>query len=165
MSHHADAGSGDDRRDHGAERHHHHHHHHGHEQRRPGPHLEAHASGSPQEIAGYLDDLANAIRAGGITIRSGERAVGLRLNGSLALDLRAAAGDGGTSQLNLSLNWKAPQPPKPRTPPAPKLQISPLQTPEQGAQGEPSGPGEGGQEPYPGSPPSESIPEGQAFGG
>lgn len=141
MSHHEDSGSGDYRHDHGAERHHRHHQHGhaGHEQgRRPGPHVEAHTSGSPQEVAGYLDELADAIRAGGVTIRSGERAVGLRLNGEVALDLRAAGGDGGTSRLDFSLSWQAPHP---SAPPAPKLRISPLQAPEPG-----SGPGEGGQD-------------------
>ena len=168
MSHHEDSGSGDERHDHGAERHHHHHQHgHGHERQQGGPRLEAHASGSPQEIAGYLDDLANAIRAGGITMRYGERAVGLRLNGEVTLNLHAAAGDGGTSHLGLSLSWQAPQPPKPPAPPAPKLRISPLQAPEPGGgpqPGEPGAPSEGGSEPYAGAPP-ESMPEGQAFGG
>lgn len=144
MSHHADSGSGDYRHDHGAERHHRHHHHghadheQGREGHRPGPHVEARTTGTPQEVAGYLDELAGAIRAGGITVRYGERAVGLRLNGEVALDLRAAGGNGGTSRLDLSLSWQAPQPP---APPAPKLRISPLQAPEPG-----SGPGEGGQE-------------------
>lgn len=169
MSHHTDAGSDDHRHDHGAERHHHHHHGRGHgHERHPGPRLEAHASGSPQEIAGYLDDLANAIRAGGIQMRFGERAVGLRLNGEVTLDLRAAGGNGGTSDVNLSLSWRAPQPPPPPTPPAPKLSISPLQTPEPGSAAQPegqSGPGEMGQEPYGGGGLGESMSEGQAFGG
>lgn len=145
MSHHEDSGSGDYRHDHGAERHRRHHHHgreHGREGQRPGPHVEARTSGSPQEVAGYLDELADAIRAGGVTIRSGERAVGLRLNGEVALDLRAAAGDGGTSRLDLSVSWHAPQPP---APPAPKLRISPLQAPEVGG-----GPDQGGQEQHAG---------------
>lgn len=159
MSHHADSGSGDYRHDHGAERHHHRHHHGhaGHEQgregRHPGPHVEARTNGSPQEIAGYLDELADAIRAGGITIRSGERAVGLRLNGEVALDLRAAGGNGGTSQLDLSLSWQAPHPP---APPAPKLRISTLQAPEPA-----SAPGEGGREQQPSEGAQAGSPEGQ----
>ena len=156
MSHHAETGSGADRDNHGADRHQHHHHHRhgqGHE-RHIGPRLEAHASGSPQEIAGYLDDLANAIRAGGIQIRSGERAVGLRLNGEVTLDLRATAGNGGASDVNLSLSWRAPQPPPPPTPPAPNLSITPLQTPEPGSGTQPDG------EEVPG----ETV-QGQGFGG
>lgn len=147
MSHHTNSGSGDERHDYGAQ-HQHRHHHHGHarhdhqrEWHRPGPHVEARTSGSPQEIAGYLDELADAIRGGGVTIRTGERAVGLRLNGQVALDLRAAAGDGGTSRLDLSMSWHAPQPP---APPAPKLRISTLQAPE--SSGGPSGPSGGEQQ-------------------
>lgn len=159
MSHHEDSGSGDYRHDYGAARYHRHHHdharhehEHGREGRHPCPHVEARTSGSPQEVAGYLDELAGAIRAGGITIHSGERAVGLRLNGEVALDLRAAAGDGGISRLELSLSWHAPQPP---APPAPKLRISPLQAPEAG-----EGSGEGGQEQQQ----SEGAPTGQGEG-
>lgn len=144
MSHHSDAGSGDHRHEHNAERHHRHRHWHRHEhehnaeQRHPGPHVEARTSGSPQEIADYLEELAGAIRAGGVTIRAGERAVGLRLNGAVALDLRAAAGDGGGGRLDLSLSWQASRPPRPA---APRLRISPLQAPEPG-----NGPGESGHE-------------------
>lgn len=144
MSRHEEPGSGGYGHDHGAERHHRRHHHdhgrheHAREGKLPGPHVEARTSGSPQEIAGYLGELADAIRAGGITIRSGERAVGLRLNGEVALDLRAASGDGGTSRLDLSLSWQAPQPP---APPAPKLRISSLQASEAGG-----GPAQDGQQ-------------------
>ncbi len=170
MSHHTDAGSGDHRHDHGAERHHHHHHHqrrgHGHE-RQLGPRLEAHASGSPQEIASYLDDLASAIRTGGIQLRSGERAVGLRLDGEVTLDLRAEAGNGGTTRLNLSLSWQAPQPPPLPTPTAPTLRISPLQTSEPGAgaqAGAEGGAGEMSQESSTGGASGETM-QGQGFGG
>lgn len=151
MSHHSDGGSGDHRHEHNAERHHRHRHwhrhEHEHEQRHPGPHVEARTSGSPQEIAGYLEELAGAIRAGGITIRAGERAVGLRLNGAVALDLRAAAGDGGGGRLDLSLSWQAA---KPSLPAAPRLRISSLQTAEPG-----NGPSESGHEQSAGSDPSE----------
>lgn len=166
MSHHGDARSNGDRHEKGAERHHHHHRH-GHE-RLTGPRLQAHITGSPHEIATYLEDLSNAIRAGGITMRFGERAVGLRLNGEITLDLRAAAGNGGTSDLNLSLSWHAPQPPTPPVPPAPKLSISPLRAPEPGGgsqAGSQGGPEELGQEPLDGGgAPGESM-QGQGFGG
>lgn len=93
--------------------------HHGGHGEHSGPHLEARVTGSPADVAGYLSALADALRTGGVTIRSGERAVGLRLNGDVRLGLQAAAGDGGTSHLALDLAWQAPQ----IAPPAPRLEI------------------------------------------
>lgn len=101
------------------------------------PHLEAQVAGSPEDVAGYLSALADALRTGGVTLRSGGRAVGLRLDGEVRLELRAAAGDGGTSHLALDLSWQAPQ----ITPPAPRLEILSTHEAEQQRQHEQQGNG------------------------
>jgi amphi-Trp domain-containing protein len=119
----------------------------------PFPRVEAHTAGSPQEIAGYLDELAAALRKGGVTVCADERTVGLRVGGDVTLTLWAAA-DGGTSQIDLSLNWQTPQPPRP---PMSALSISAFQPPETEPSGHESGAGDSGPRP-----PSE--PQGEASG-
>lgn len=133
--------------------HSHHHHHAEHDRERDarrhgehgeqgghgGPYLEAQVMGSAEEVAGYLSALADALRTSGITIRSGGRAVGLRLDGEVRLELRAAAGDGGASHLALDLSWQAPQ----ITPPTPRLEILSTREAEQQRQHEQQGNGGG----------------------
>jgi len=100
----------------------HEHHSRRHEQAR-GPHIEAVTRGSSSTIAQYLDELAAALRAGGVSIRAGERAVGMRVEGDVMLELRAEAGAGHDSRVSLRLSWQAPHA---TPPPAPKLEISAL---------------------------------------
>lgn len=118
--------------------HHHHRHHEGHEERHEGqryrgrhhhgeregggPRVETHLHGSAGDIAGYLEQLASALRGGGVQIRTDHRAVGLRLDDEVVLDLRAASGDEQMSQIVLAISWETP----PVAPPTPELHISTL---------------------------------------
>ncbi|HUY75207.1 MAG TPA: amphi-Trp domain-containing protein [Ktedonobacterales bacterium] len=102
-----------------------------------GPHIEAVTHGSASTIAQYLDELAVALRGGGVSIRSGERAVGLRVDGDVMLELRAEAGACHDSRVSLRLSWQAPRAAPP--PPTPELEISALRPGEPGAQPQPDG--------------------------
>lgn len=110
--------------------HHHAHHSRRHDQAR-GPHIEAMTHGSVATIAQYLDELATALRAGGVSIRSGERAVGMRVDGDVMFELRAEAGAGNDSRVSLRLSWQSQ---RAAPPPAPQLEISALRPGEPGAQ-------------------------------
>ena len=94
--------------------------------------------GSAATIAQYLDELAAALRGGGVSIRSGERAVGLRVDGDVTLELRAEAEASHDSRVSLRLSWQAPHA---TPPPAPKLEISALHPGESGAPGAQPQPG------------------------
>lgn len=105
--------------------HHRHAAHHRHQHSKDGSHsIAAHEHGNPTEIAEYLTKLADAIRSGGVQIRVGERAVGLRLADHLTLDLQALSHEGETQQIGVLLGWESPE--KKTPPPAPQLTISPL---------------------------------------
>ncbi|MFI5274334.1 MAG: amphi-Trp domain-containing protein [Ktedonobacterales bacterium] len=114
-------------------------HHSRHHDQARGPHIEATAHGSASTIAQYLDELAAALRGGGVSIRSGERAVGLRVDGDVTIELRAEAGNGRDNRVSLRLSWQTPRAAPPPPPPAPKLEISALRPGEPGVPPQPDG--------------------------
>jgi amphi-Trp domain-containing protein len=93
--------------------------------------------GSASTIAQYLDELAAALRAGGVSIRAGERAIGMRVDGNVMLELHAEAGASNGSRVSLRLSWQAPHA---TPPPAPKLEISALRPGAPDAQPQPAQP-------------------------
>jgi len=85
-------------------------HHHSHRERgASGPAVRAHASLGIEQAAGYMETLAQALRAGGVTVRSGGELVALRAAERVALELEA--GEEGThSVVRLALRWETPVP-------------------------------------------------------
>ena len=72
-----------------------------------GQRLRARAALGIGQAADYVEVLARALRAGGITIRSGAQTVALRAAEEVELDLRAAE-DGEHSTVRLELRWRTP---------------------------------------------------------
>lgn len=62
--------------------------------------------GSTDEIAEYLTALAEAMRSGGVQIRTRDRAVGLHLADQLSLDLRAESSDGHMNRIAMMITWE-----------------------------------------------------------
>ena len=74
-----------------------------------GPAAHARASLGIEQAAGYVETLAQALRAGGVTIRSGGELVALRAAERVTLELEA--GEEGThSVARLELRWETPVP-------------------------------------------------------
>lgn len=61
------------------------------------------------QAASYLETLAQALRAGGVTIRSGAGLVALRTSDKIELELEAGE-EGRHSILHLALRWETPMP-------------------------------------------------------
>ncbi len=85
-------------------------HHHSHRERgASGPLVRARASLGIEQAAGYVETLAQAVRAGGVTVRSGGELVALRAAERVTLELEA--GEEGThSVARLELRWETPVP-------------------------------------------------------
>lgn len=77
-----------------------------HEQRRT---VRSHASLKPQPAASYLETLAEALRSGGVTIRSGVQLVTLRVGKTIELELEAGE-EGPDSAVHVTLRWDTPVP-------------------------------------------------------
>lgn len=60
------------------------------------------------EVAGYLETLAQALRAGGVTIRRGQEMASLRVGEQVQMKLEAGE-EGGESVLKLELRWETPE--------------------------------------------------------
>jgi len=74
-----------------------------------GPVVHARASLEIAQAAGYVETLAQALRAGGVTVRSGGELVALRAAERVTLELEA--GEEGThSVAHLELRWETPVP-------------------------------------------------------
>lgn len=71
--------------------------------------LRARASIEPEQAAAYLETLAHALRAGGVTIRSAARSVALRMGDRIELELEAGE-EGRHSAVHLALRWQTPVP-------------------------------------------------------
>ncbi len=85
-------------------------HHHSHRERgASGPAVRAHASLGIEQAAGYMETLAQALRAGGVTVRSGGELVALRAAERVALELEVGE-DGTHSVVRLDLRWETPVP-------------------------------------------------------
>ncbi len=61
------------------------------------------------QAAGYVEVLAQALRAGGVTVRSGGELVALRVGERVELELEAGE-DGPHSVVRLTLRWDTPVP-------------------------------------------------------
>jgi len=85
-------------------------HHHSHRERgAAGSAVRARASLGIEQAAAYVETLAQALRAGGVTVRSGGELVALRAAERVALELEA--GEEGThSVVRLTLRWETPVP-------------------------------------------------------
>lgn len=71
--------------------------------------VRAHASLETEQAAAYLETLAQALRAGGVTVRSGVGLVALR--GATRVELELEAGEEGRqSVVRLALRWETPTP-------------------------------------------------------
>ncbi|MDQ2828931.1 MAG: amphi-Trp domain-containing protein [Chloroflexota bacterium] len=85
-------------------------HHHSHRERgASGPAVRARASLGIEQAAGYMETLAQALRAGGVTVRSGGELVALRAAERVALELEAGE-EGAHSVMRLDLRWETPVP-------------------------------------------------------
>ena len=73
-----------------------------------GPRIASQLQGSTTEIAHHLSALAEALRRGGVSIRAGDRAVGLRPGDQLTFDLLAEAGEDHSGRIVMLLAWQAP---------------------------------------------------------
>ncbi|HWE63260.1 MAG TPA: amphi-Trp domain-containing protein [Chloroflexota bacterium] len=83
--------------------------HHHHRERAPRETVRARALMEMEQAAQYLEVLAQALRAGGVTIRSGGELVALRTGERAELELEAGA-KGGRSVVRLELRWEIPVP-------------------------------------------------------
>lgn len=85
-------------------------HHHSHRERgASGQMVRARTTLGNAQAAGYVDVLAQALRAGGVTVRNGGGLVALRARERVAFELEA--GDEGThSVVRLTLRWETPVP-------------------------------------------------------
>ncbi|MGI8748391.1 MAG: amphi-Trp domain-containing protein, partial [Deinococcus sp.] len=95
------------------------------------------------EAATHLETLAQALRAGGVTIRRGQELAALRVGERAELKLEAAE-EGGESILKLELRWETPQPEEPLeiTPGIPSTGGGPsTQAGQEGQSGQGSSPG------------------------
>ena len=109
-------------------------HHHGHRERgESGQAVRAHASLGIEQAAEYVGSLAQALRAGGVTIRSGAELVALRVGDRAELELTAGE-EGRHSVVRLELRWETPVPEE-------RLEILPgvVQPDESGADSEAPG--------------------------
>ncbi len=85
-------------------------HHRGHrEQGEHGRTVRARASVEAEQAASYVETLAHALRAGGVTIRSGAGLVALRMGDRIELELEAGEEDR-ESIVRLALRWETPVP-------------------------------------------------------
>lgn len=84
-------------------------HHHHHRETARGETVRARASLGIAQAAGYLEVLAQALRAGGVTVRSGGELVALRAGEQAELDL-VAGEEGRYSVVRLELRWETPVP-------------------------------------------------------
>ncbi len=71
--------------------------------------VRARASSEVEQAAAYVDALAQALRAGGVTIRSGAGLVALRTGDRIDLELEAGE-EGRQSVVRLALRWETPVP-------------------------------------------------------
>lgn len=74
-----------------------------------GPTVRTHASLGVAQAAGYVEVLAQALRAGGVTVRSGGDLVALRAGERTELELEAGE-EGRHSVVRLELRWETPVP-------------------------------------------------------
>ncbi|WP_102127009.1 amphi-Trp domain-containing protein [Deinococcus planocerae] len=88
------------------------------------------------EAATHLETLAQALRAGGVTIRRGQELAALRVGERAELKLEAGE-EGGESVLKLEVRWETPQPEE-------RLEITPGVEAAGGGQSGPPG-GQAGQ--------------------
>ena len=85
-------------------------HHHSHRERgESGQAVRARASLGIEQAAEYVGSLAQALRAGGVTIRSGAELVALRVGDRAELELMAGE-EGRHSVVRLELRWETPAP-------------------------------------------------------
>lgn len=68
------------------------------------------------QAADYLEALAEALRAGGVTLRAGDRALGMRLGAGVSMKLRAGNRPGHGTRISLRLAWGASKGGRPSTP-------------------------------------------------
>lgn len=71
--------------------------------------LRSRASIEIEQAAAYMETLAKALRAGGVTIRSAARSVVLRIGDRIELELEAGE-EGRHSVVHLTLRWETPVP-------------------------------------------------------
>lgn len=71
--------------------------------------VRARASMETEQAASYMETLAQALRAGGVTIRSGAGLVALRTSDRIELELEAGE-EGRHSAVRLVLRWETPVP-------------------------------------------------------
>ncbi len=74
-----------------------------------GPAVHAHTVLGIEQAAGYVETLAQALRAGGVTVRSGGELVALRAAERIALELEARE-ERAHSVVRLELRWETPVP-------------------------------------------------------
>lgn len=101
----------------------------------PGRMIRARTALEVGEAAAYLETLAQALRAGGVTVRKGSELAALRVGERAELRLEAGE-EGAQSVLRLELRWETPQPEE-------RLEITPgvaSASGEPGPQGSPGGP-------------------------
>ncbi len=79
------------------------------ERRDLGRTVRARASIEVEQAADYIETLAKALRAGGVTIRSGTRLVALRTGDRIDLDLEAGE-EGRQTVVRCALRWETPVP-------------------------------------------------------
>jgi amphi-Trp domain-containing protein len=84
-------------------------HHHGRTRNEPGRTVRARTSAEVKQVADYIETLAQSLRQGGITIRSGTELVALRLGDRIEFQLEAGQ-EGRQSIIHLSLHWETPIP-------------------------------------------------------
>jgi len=71
--------------------------------------VRAHTALGIVQAAGYVEVLAQALRAGGVTVRSGGELVALRAGERVELELEAGE-EGPHSVVRLTLRWETPVP-------------------------------------------------------
>ena len=71
--------------------------------------VRARASLETEQAASYLESLAQALRAGGVTVRSGAGLVALRVGTRVELELEAGE-EGRQGVVHLALRWETPTP-------------------------------------------------------
>ena len=71
--------------------------------------VRARASMEIEQAAAYVESLARALRAGGVTVRSGSELVALRVGERAELELEAGE-EGRHSVVRLELRWETPVP-------------------------------------------------------
>lgn len=79
---------------------------HGHaHNRRRGPRVETEQTLAAAQVADHLEALSRAVRAGAITVRVGDRAVGMRLADDVGFKLRAGQRGGRGVRISLRMAW------------------------------------------------------------